>query len=159
MQRKAVISLIAVFVVGLGVALWATNTDDVPAQRPQFERSSFILTRADGTRFPFKAEVARSEEEQAYGLMFVRSMPDDEGMIFLLTPPRQVAFWMKNTFISLDMIFVRPNGTIESIAADRRPEDGTPVYSQGLVSAVIEINGGLAKKYGLEPGNKVEIPQ
>ncbi|MFA4994642.1 MAG: DUF192 domain-containing protein [Bdellovibrionales bacterium] len=102
--------------------------------------------------------MARSEEEQAYGLMFVRSMRDDEGMIFPYATPKLAAFWMKNTLIPLDMIFVRQGGTIGGIAADMQPEDVTPVILQESVIAVIEINAGLAKKYGLETGNKVEFP-
>ena len=156
MQRKVIFSLCAI-AIGLGIALWAANFDGVPAKRPNFERANLVLIRADGARYPFKVEVAKSVEEQAYGLMYVRSMRDDEGMIFKFAPPRQAAFWMKNTLIPLDIIFVRPDGTIGSIAPERQPEDATPVFSQGSVGAVIEINGGLAKKYGLEAGNKVEI--
>jgi len=65
---------------------------------------------------------------------------------------------MKNTLIQLDMLFVRPDGVIGQIKAKARPQDKTLIYSQGPVSAVIEINGGLAKKYGLSTGDKVESP-
>ncbi len=157
MPKKALLSVM-VLVTGLGIALWASKLDGVPPPRPLFERTGLVLTRADGTNFPFKVEVARSKEEQAYGLMFVQRMPADEGMIFPFAAPKEVAFWMKNTLIPLDMIFVRPDGTIGRIAANTRPQDETPVFSQEPVSAVIEINGGLAKKYGLETGNKVDFP-
>jgi uncharacterized membrane protein (UPF0127 family) len=90
--------------------------------------------------------------------MFVRSMQKDQGMIFPMIPPRPVFFWMKNTLIPLDMLFVSPDGTLGWIESEARPQDETPIYSQGAVSAVIEINGGLAKKYGLSAGDKVDSP-
>jgi len=132
---------------------------------PDFDRSTVTVIRADGMRFPFKAEVATRDKDRTYGLMFVHSMPDDRCMIFPYASPMPVAFWMKNTLIPLDMLFVRPDGVIGQIKAEAgqikaeaRPQDETFIYSQGPVSAVIEINGGLAKKYGLSRGDKVESP-
>jgi uncharacterized membrane protein (UPF0127 family) len=124
--------------------------------RPDFDRSTVTVIRTDGMRFSFKAEVATRDKDQTYGLMFVRSMLDDQCMIFPYASPKPVAFWMKNTLIPLDMLFVRPDGVIGQIKAKARPQDETFIYSQGPVSAVIEINGGLAKKYGLSTGDKVE---
>jgi hypothetical protein len=138
--------------------LWALGSGGDSGLRPPFERSTIAIIRADGARFSFEAEVASTKKQKAYGLMFVRSMPDDKGMIFTFSPPEEAVFWMKNTLISLDMLFVRPNGTIGRIAAEAQPKDTTPISSQEPVSAVIEINGGLAKKYGLGAGDKVEFP-
>jgi len=126
--------------------------------RPDLDRSTVTVIRTDGMRFSFKAEVATRDKDQAYGLMFMRSMPDDQCMIFPYASPKPVAFWMKNTLIPLDMLFVRPDGVIGQIKAKARPQDKTLIYSQGPVNAVIEINGGLAKKYGLSTGDKVESP-
>ncbi len=126
--------------------------------RPDFDHSTVKVIRVDGMLFSFKAEVATSDKDQTYGLMFVRSMPDDQCMIFPYASPKPVAFWMKNTLIPLDMLFVRPDGVIGQIKAKARPQDETSIYSGGPVSAVIEINGGLAKKYGLSTGDKVESP-
>ena len=126
--------------------------------RPDFDRSTVTVIRTDGMRFSFKAEVATRDKDQAYGLMFVRSMPDDQCMIFPYASPMPVAFWMKNTLIPLHMLFVRPDGATGQIKAKARPQDKTLIYSHGPVSAVIEINGGLAKKYGLSTGDKVESP-
>ena len=126
--------------------------------RPDFDRSTVTVIRTDGMRISFKAEVATRGKDQAYGLMFMRSMPDDQCMIFSYISPMPVAFWMKNTVIPLDMLFVRPDGVIGQIKDKARPQDKTLIYSQGPVSAVIEINGGLAEKYGLSIGDKVESP-
>jgi uncharacterized membrane protein (UPF0127 family) len=86
--------------------------------------------------------------------MFVQSMPADAGMIFPYDPPRDVAFWMKNTLIPLDMLFISPDGRIGRIVAEARPQDVTPIDSQGDVIAVIELNGGTAKKDGIAVGDK-----
>ena len=145
-------------VVGLGALLWVFDGSGGDESRPPFEQSSFSIINAKGARFSFEAEVARSKKEQAYGLMFMRSMPDNKGMIFTFSPPGEAIFWMKNTLIPLDILFVRPDGTIGRIAASAQPQDMTPIRSQQPISAVIEINGGLAKKYGLETGDKVETP-
>ncbi|MFA5041349.1 MAG: DUF192 domain-containing protein [Bdellovibrionales bacterium] len=129
-----------------------------PGQRPDFEQSSFAIVRPDGARYVFKAEVAKTEEQHAYGLMNVHSLPADRGMIFTFYPPVEAAFWMKNTYIPLDILFVRPDGIIGRIAASAQPQDMTPIHSQEPISAVLEINGGLAKKYGLRAGDRVEFP-
>lgn len=132
--------------------------DDKNLSRPDFDRSTVTVIRTDGMRFSFKAEVATRDKDHTYGLMFVRSMPDDRCMIFPYAPPMSVVFWMKNTLIPLDMLFVRPDGVIGQIKAKAHPQDETFIYSQGPVSAVIELNGGLANKYGLSTGDKVESP-
>ena len=98
-----------------------------PADRPHFPHSTLTVTRADGTHFSFDVEVARSMSDQAYGLMFVPFMPASAGMIFPYDPPREVAFWMKNTLIPLDMLFIRPDYTIGHIATNARPGDVTPI--------------------------------
>jgi uncharacterized membrane protein (UPF0127 family) len=79
-------------------------------------------------------------------------------MIFPFFPPKHVAFWMKNTLIPLDMLFVRADGTLGRIAAEAQPEDTTPISSEGDVIAVIEINGCVAKKDGFKTGDKVKSP-
>jgi uncharacterized membrane protein (UPF0127 family) len=127
-------------------------------QRPDFGHSTLSITRADGKVFPFAVEVATTPDQQAYGLMYIHSLPADAGMIFPYDPPQEVAFWMKNTLIPLDMLFVRPDHTITRIAANARPQDWTPIASEVPIMAVIEINGGQASKDGLAVGDKVDWP-
>jgi uncharacterized membrane protein (UPF0127 family) len=103
----------------------------------------------------FTVEVARTPQEKAYGLMNRSELAPDRGMIFPMDPPRDAAFWMKNTLIPLDMIFVRPDGTIANIAANTVPLSLEPVPSDGPVKAVLEIAGGRAAQLGIEPGDKV----
>ena len=97
----------------------------------------------------FRVEVARSEEEQSRGLMFRESLPGDSGMIFPSLPPQIKSFWMKNTVIPLDMIFIRADGSIARIAAETVPYSLTPVDSGEPVAAVLEIAGGRAAALGI----------
>jgi uncharacterized membrane protein (UPF0127 family) len=105
--------------------------------------------------FSFRTSVAGTMAQQAQGLMFVRSMPADAGMIFPYNPPRRVTFWMKNTIIPLDMLFIRADNSIGRIVAEARPQDVTPIDSEGDVVAVIELNGGTSKNDGIAVGDKV----
>lgn len=104
----------------------------------------------------FKSEIARTSAEQAKGLMFRTELGDDEGMIFLRNPPDVAAFWMRNTVIPLDIIFIGLDRRIMNIAANARPYDETPLPAAGPALAVFEINGGLAARLGIKPGDKVD---
>lgn len=104
----------------------------------------------------FIVEVARTPEQQARGLMHRQSLAPDRGMLFPYDPARPASFWMKNTLIPLDIIFIRPDGTIANIAAQTVPLSLEPVTSVGEpVSAVLEIPGGRAADLGIEPGDRV----
>ena len=103
----------------------------------------------------FTVEIAGSVAEQAKGLMFRTELADDAGMIFPFPQPRPASFWMKNTVIPLDIIFIRANGTIESIAANTIPYSTDSVVSGEPVSAVLELRGGLTAELGIAAGDKV----
>jgi uncharacterized membrane protein (UPF0127 family) len=103
----------------------------------------------------FRIEIARTQEDHERGLMFRKSLPDDGGMIFPMIPPRMATFWMKNTEIPLDMIFIRPDGTIARIEAETIPYSLEPVQSGEPVSAVLEIGGGKAEALGIAAGDRV----
>jgi uncharacterized membrane protein (UPF0127 family) len=104
----------------------------------------------------FTVELARTEEEQATGLMNRSTLAPDHGMIFPFEPPREASFWMKNTLIPLDMIFVRADGTIANIEVNTVPMSLQPVYSDGSVAAVLEIAGGRAAELDIKAGDKVK---
>lgn len=109
---------------------------------------------SSGRTHHFTVEVARTEEEQAYGLMNRNELAPDRGMIFPFAQPRQASFWMKDTLIPLDIIFVRSDGTIANIE-NAVPLSLQPVRSLGPVSAVLELAGGRSVELGLKPGDKV----
>jgi uncharacterized membrane protein (UPF0127 family) len=113
-----------------------------------------IVTK-DGVRV-FEVEMAETPEEQEHGLMYRRELADGKGMLFDMgSEERPAVFWMKNTYVSLDMIFIRGDGTIESIAANTTPLSEARIYSGGPVRAVLEVGAGTAKRYGIMPGDKV----
>lgn len=102
----------------------------------------------------FRVEVAASTQEQARGLMFRTEMGAEEGMIFPMNPPRTASFWMKNTVIPLDIIYIGVDGRILNIA-DAQPYDETPLPSAGVVKGVLELNAGRSKELGIGPGDVV----
>lgn len=104
----------------------------------------------------FTVEIAGTPEEQAYGLMNRSELAPDRGMIFPFDPPRDASFWMKNTLIPLDMIFIRADGSIANIAENTVPMSLEPVYSEGPVKAVLEIAGGRSAELGIKAGDKVD---
>ena len=103
----------------------------------------------------YRVELAATMQEQARGLMYRTSLPDRGGMIFPMAPPRPASFWMKNTYIPLDIIFIRPDGRIAAIAANTTPESLDPIESGEPVSAVLEIVGGGAAANGITAGDAV----
>jgi uncharacterized membrane protein (UPF0127 family) len=103
----------------------------------------------------FEVAVAASPREQELGLMFRRSLGANEGMIFPFDPPQAVAFWMKNTLIPLDMVFIGADGKIVRVAT-AKPLDETPVPSTAPIVAVLEIAGGRAAELGIGAGDQVD---
>jgi len=137
-----------------------------PNGGPQLERSAaglqqvpLTIRSSSGKQVNFTVEVAQSPQEQELGLMNRSTMAPDHGMIFPHDPPRAASFWMKNTLIPLDMIFIRPDGTISSIAENTVPMSLEPVSSLEPVGAVLEINGGRSAELGIKAGDKVEWPR
>lgn len=106
----------------------------------------------------FTIEIADDEDERSRGLMFRKSLDTDAGMLFVYDPPERASFWMKNTFIPLDMIFIDDTGRVESIAAGTVPFSVKPHSSEGAVRAVLEIGAGLAAHNGIAPGVQARHP-
>ena len=114
-----------------------------------------LTIRSTSREHRFTVEVAATAKEQNDGLMYRRSLAPDRGMIFPYDPPQSVAFWMKNTLIPLDMIFIRKDGTIARIAANTVPLSVDTVPSGEPVAAVLEIAGGRAAELGIKEGDRV----
>lgn len=126
----------------------------VPAEA-KLKREPATLVTAAGQRYEFTIEVAESEQDKATGLMFRTSIGEREGMLFPYGEPREITMWMKNTYIPLDMVFIKADGTIHRIEARTEPFSEKVIASRGNVTAVLEIAGGLAEKLGLKSGDKV----
>ena len=106
----------------------------------------------------FGVELAVTPEEQAKGLMFRRELPEKQGMLFDFHREQPTSFWMKNTYIPLDMIFIRADGRILRIAENTEPLSERLVPSGGPVLGVLEVIAGTAKKFGIQPGDRVSYP-
>jgi hypothetical protein len=122
--------------------------------RHQLPTETLTIDTAKGAR-TFHVEIAADEDTQARGLMFRREMAPDAGMIFEFPRAQFVTFWMKDTYLPLDMVFVRADGTVASVAANAAPMSEAKIPSGEPVKAVIEINAGLAKSLDIEPGDQV----
>jgi uncharacterized membrane protein (UPF0127 family) len=106
----------------------------------------------------FSVEMATTEDEKTKGLMYRKELPDGKGMLFDFSPEQQISMWMKNTYISLDMIFIRADGRILRIAENTEPLSTRIISSGGLAKGVLEVIAGTAQKYGIQPGDRVAHP-
>jgi uncharacterized membrane protein (UPF0127 family) len=147
--------------LGLALLLPIAACQPSPSTAVSLERSAagleqvpLTITTAKGKAHRFTVEVARTPEEQSYGLMNRQSLAADRGMIFPYEPAQPVAFWMKDTYIPLDMIFVAPGGRILRIET-AVPLSLEPVGSGDAAEAVLEIAGGRSAELGLAAGDQV----
>lgn len=127
-----------------------------PAARAASVQPLEIATRS-GVQV-FSVEMATTEEEKQTGLMYRKELPDGKGMLFDFSPEQQISMWMKNTYISLDMIFIRADGRILRIAENTEPHSTRIISSGGLARGVLEVIAGTAQKYGIQPGDRVAHP-
>ena len=111
---------------------------------------------AKSGRHAFQVEVMRDDAQRARGLMYRRSMAADRGMLFDFERPMPVTMWMKNTYLPLDMVFIRSDGSIARIAPDTEPLSTKVIASGEPVLAVLELNAGTAAKLGIRAGDRVE---
>lgn len=114
-----------------------------------------VTLSGDKGEVSFTVEIADDPAERSQGLMFRASMPMSSGMLFVYDQPETVAFWMKNTLIPLDMIFLNEQGVVEKVHENAVPGDLTSIPGGDNILVVLEINGGLARRLGIEPGTKM----
>jgi uncharacterized protein len=117
-----------------------------------------VLHTAKGD-FTFKIEIADTNEERAQGLMFRNELAPDAGMLFDYGKEQEASFWMQNTLIPLDMIFIGADGVVKSIHVNAKPLDTTPIPSGAPVRFVFEIPGGRSKEIGLAVGARMDHPR
>lgn len=151
----------AVLLTFLGIAFiaggptsgaWAQSSGNVTFQHAD------LSIESGGKRIPFKIEIADTDERRALGLMYRNSLPADAGMLFDFKHDQDVAFWMRNTRIPLDMLFIDRTGRIVNIAERAVPFSEETIPSAGPVLAVLELNGGTAARLGFKPGDRVIYP-
>ena len=141
------------FLVALTVLAWCLAGGRVVAA----EAGTLEIATKSGVR-SFSIELAVTDEERAQGLMNRKQVPEGYGMLFDFKQEQPVSMWMKNTYVSLDMIFIRDNGRIARIAENTDVLSERIIQSGSPVRAVLEVVAGTAKKYGIAPGDKVAYP-
>lgn len=145
--RLASSLLLALSLAGCNYASWLSRAEALPV-------SSITIDTPNGPA-AFQVEVAADNKSQETGLMYRKEMAPNAGMLFDLHKPQFVSFWMKNTYLSLDIIFVRADGTISSIEPNAIPLSTDSIPSVEPIEAVIELNGGRAHQLGIRPGARV----
>ncbi len=148
MGRRA---LLRHFLIALALATWA-------AQAGAACRDDRVSLRGPWGAASFTVEIADDPQERGRGLMFRETLGISQGMLFIYERPQDARFWMKNTLIPLDMIFVDPAGTVRHVHHRAVPGDLTPISGGDGILKVLEINGGLAERLGIAPGTELQHP-
>jgi uncharacterized membrane protein (UPF0127 family) len=147
-SRRFWVVAAAIAVVAIGIAILA-------GPRLFAGDGRLVLHTAKGD-FPFAVEIADTDAARARGLMFRQSLAPDAGMLFDYHAEQVANFWMQNTFIPLDMVFVGADGLVKTIHVNARPQDTTTISSEVPVRFVLEIPGGRSLEIGLAPGDRME---
>ena len=123
--------------------------------QPTLPQSDLVIQTTKGPQ-RFRVELADNDQSRARGMMFRASMAPDTGMLFDFKQEQMASFWMRNTLLPLDMLFIKADGTILNIHQRAIPHDETGINSDGPVRAVLEVNGGTASRLGIRAGDQVE---
>lgn len=164
-KRLFVVLFVAAMVTVAGISVWSNlarwhDVDSAQAQSRAEMIKAHETLEIDGAsgKHSFTVEVARDDAQRAKGLMFRQSMAPDHGMLFDFGRDQPVSMWMKNTYIALDMLFLKADGTIHRIAERTEPMSERTISSGGPVRGVLEINAGVSEKLGLRPGDRIIHP-
>lgn len=148
----------ALFLSGAALLVACANSPAPPPDPfPTLPQVEIEVETASGAH-RFLVWIAADDRSRTRGLMHVRELPADRGMLFLFRVPQPAAFWMKDTFIALDLIFIDPLGRVLNIARGARPFSLNPIESDGPVIAVLEVSAGTADRIGLASGDRIELP-
>ena len=139
----------------LACFIWLSHASAANSENAQISKIELVTVASDASATMFTAEIADTEELRRRGLMFRHRLPEDQAMLFDYGRPRPVAMWMKNTNISLDMLFIREDGTIAAIAQDTVPQSLDTISVQEPVRGVLELAAGTVKRLGLRVNDKV----
>jgi uncharacterized membrane protein (UPF0127 family) len=140
----------------LALLVGAAPRAEEPAREPleRFPRAELSIDSGVQVH-RFQVWVAATEPRRNQGLMFVKSLPPTRGMVFVFERPQVASFWMKNTFIPLDLLFVAPDGRVIRAVENAEPQSLATISSMGLVSSVVELAGGSCARLGIHPGDRV----
>jgi len=151
MKRLLALLALAALCIGSASALGRR----VPVPFPDLPRADIQVITATG-RHDFKVWIADDDPSRERGLMFVRALPADHGMLFLFERPHFAAFWMKNTYLSLDIVFIDPQGIVVNVARNTEPFSLKPIESAAPVAGVLELVAGTVERINLVTGDRIE---
>jgi uncharacterized protein len=151
MKRRYLLALVAVF----PYTAWAQAPEPTGPQ-PELPKEKLVISGHGGPEHVFNVEMALTGEQQTVGEMFRTSIPADGGMLFDWGIPRESQMWMRNTLVSLDMVFINADGTIRSIAESTTPRSLAVIDSRGPVRATLELAGGTTAKLDIRVGDTVK---
>lgn len=154
--RHFVLILVSLIFVATATSACADSKSEENS-KPAVETEELRIVSADGSEHLFHVEIAATPAAITQGLMYREEMAEDHGMLFLFARESERSFWMRNTLIPLDMLFINSEGVIRHIHENAIPLDETPVPSTEPVQMVLELNGGIVAKYGIKPGDQVYI--
>ncbi|WP_417807477.1 DUF192 domain-containing protein [Thioclava sp.] len=142
----------------LSVSIASAQTQTAPPQTTPNCRDDLAILRHDGQLSQFNVEIAATPAERAQGLMGRTHLPSSAGMLFVYPDAREVSFWMHDTPLPLDILYIDATGRVAKIARNAKPYDDTPIPSGAPVQYVLEINGGLAARLGISEGSQLAHP-
>lgn len=154
-RRAAIALLLAAVAAGPACAQLPRQDPKACRGQPELTPLEPLQLRTDKGLLSFQVEIADSDREREYGLMCRKSMAPDRGMLFIFPQAAPQAFWMRNTLIPLDIIYIGADGKVVSITRNARPLDETPLPSAGPAKYVLELAAGRAAQIGLLPGDRV----
>lgn len=155
MSKKSPMNAIAAFVVAaIFISFAVVSCWGHPPTEPQFGAGEITIMRSNNEIKKLSVEIAESGNQLQYGLMFRKEMAEDHGMIFIFPEMQSISMWMRNTFLPLDMVFFDNQNRIVAIHENAKPHDETIIDPGVQAKYVLEINAGLAKKWGLQNGDQ-----
>lgn len=156
--RRPLFYILLVLLLGIAVSLAGENLGGgTTNEEPRPEGEALLIESGSG-EVRLTVELANTDAERSRGLMFRRELAEDAGMLFDFQTEQPVSFWMKNTFIPLDMFFIKSDGRIVKIAERTVPQSEQGIASPEPVQAVLETNAGFADRFEIEPGDTVRHP-
>lgn len=144
--------VISILCIGLLLSAQSPEGDDLD---DAFDSDVLVIAASEHACYVFNIYLATTRQQQARGLMYVRYMPDFTGMLFVYQQPRVLSMWMKNTYIPLDILFIRANGSIANIEKDTKPLSLESIRAIEPLNFVLELNAGLTERLGIDTDSQV----
>lgn len=150
-----IVRVISILCIGLLLSGQSPEDDGLDAT---FDRDKLVISATEHACYVFDIYVATTRTQQMRGLMFVRYLPDFTGMLFVYRQPQAVSMWMKNTYIPLDMLFIRADGSIANIRTHTEPLSLESIAASEPLNFVLELNAGITERLGIDTESRVLFP-